>query len=414
MPPEARREHQRRDTVGIVGAGAFGTALGSVLARAGRRVVLWSRDVGRGRGDPDHAALPAAAGRAAARAARGDRGSAAARERRALHRARGDLDQRARSRARAGRRARRQPHRRPRDRRARRADRTSASPQVMEHGLPTLKIGAIAGPALPADLAEGQYSSIVVASAFDEVVAEGRRLLNAPPVLRVYGTKDLDRRRARVGAVGRVHRRARPRRRARRGARAARRARSRARSPRRRGSGSPPARRPGRSRGSPGLGNLLVRASDRSADYQLGRRLADGVGAPPMPRGPRARAPRSPGSTSPPSSRVRMPVLQGVAAVLAGRARSREVANLIGDTGRRRGVKRRASPLSLRSLLAGVHAHATPKHTSKVARRGHLDRDLRRRRERGYGVVDDRRWLEITGDSSCSITSIRARRSRRS
>src|SRR4051812_20974459 len=35
---------QRRDTVGIAGAGTFGTALGSVLARAGRRVILWSRD----------------------------------------------------------------------------------------------------------------------------------------------------------------------------------------------------------------------------------------------------------------------------------------------------------------------------------------------------------------------------------
>ncbi len=35
---------KRGDTVGIVGAGAFGTGLGSVLARAGRRVVLWSRD----------------------------------------------------------------------------------------------------------------------------------------------------------------------------------------------------------------------------------------------------------------------------------------------------------------------------------------------------------------------------------
>src|SRR5437773_11546877 len=32
---------------------------------------------------------------------------------------------------------------------------------------------------------------MVVASTFDEVVAEGRRLLNAPPLLRVYGSKDL-------------------------------------------------------------------------------------------------------------------------------------------------------------------------------------------------------------------------------
>src|SRR5215831_12718448 len=42
--PQGMTLTQRRDTIGIVGAGAFGTALGSVLARAGRRVVLWSRD----------------------------------------------------------------------------------------------------------------------------------------------------------------------------------------------------------------------------------------------------------------------------------------------------------------------------------------------------------------------------------
>src|SRR5258706_11266646 len=34
----------RSDTIGIVGAGTFGTALGSVLARAGKRVIIWSRD----------------------------------------------------------------------------------------------------------------------------------------------------------------------------------------------------------------------------------------------------------------------------------------------------------------------------------------------------------------------------------
>src|SRR3990167_5770848 len=61
----------------------------------------------------------------------------------------------------------------------------------MARGLPTLKIGALAGPALPGALAIGEFSSMVVASPFDEVVAETRRLLNAPPVLRVYGSKDL-------------------------------------------------------------------------------------------------------------------------------------------------------------------------------------------------------------------------------
>lgn len=35
---------QRAETVGIVGAGSFGTALAYVLAKAGREVVLWSRD----------------------------------------------------------------------------------------------------------------------------------------------------------------------------------------------------------------------------------------------------------------------------------------------------------------------------------------------------------------------------------
>ena len=35
---------QRSDTIGIVGAGTFGTALASILARGGKRVVLWCRD----------------------------------------------------------------------------------------------------------------------------------------------------------------------------------------------------------------------------------------------------------------------------------------------------------------------------------------------------------------------------------
>src|SRR5207244_3945603 len=53
------------------------------------------------------------------------------------------------------------------------------------------RIGAMAGPALPADLAAGQFSSMVIASRFDEVLAEGRRLLNAPPILRVYTSHDV-------------------------------------------------------------------------------------------------------------------------------------------------------------------------------------------------------------------------------
>ena len=36
--------------------------------------------------------------------------------------------------------------------------------QVLRQGLPTLKIGVLAGPALPPDMVKGEYSSAVVAS----------------------------------------------------------------------------------------------------------------------------------------------------------------------------------------------------------------------------------------------------------
>jgi glycerol-3-phosphate dehydrogenase (NAD(P)+) len=202
--------------------------------------------------------------------------------------------------------------------------------QVMEQGLPTLKIGAIAGPALPYDLAESHYSSIVVASVFDEVVAEARRLLNVPPVLRVYGTKDLigvELASALSGAytialglgdglgVG-------P------GPRAVLITRALAEASRLGVAAGAEART---FAGLAGLGNLLVRASDRSADYQLGRRLADGVVTADTERTEGARAALA-GIDLAGKLRVRMPVLQGVAAVLAGRLDPKEVANLIGDT----------------------------------------------------------------------------------
>lgn len=53
------------------------------------------------------------------------------------------------------------------------------------------RIGALAGPALAPDLAEKRPSAMVVASPFDEVVAVARAALGAPPTLRVYGTRDL-------------------------------------------------------------------------------------------------------------------------------------------------------------------------------------------------------------------------------
>jgi len=327
---------ERRDTVGIVGAGPFGTALGSVLARAGRRVVLWSRDVTvveaiqRDRRCPR---LPTAPLPPPLEATADPR--RLAREARFLVLAVSSTDVRDRSRelgdvldgshivvhavgALAA------PSN-PSGKSA--SERVS---QVMELGLPTLKLGAIAGPALPGDLAENHYSSIVVASVFDEVVSEGRRLLNAPPVLRVYGSKDLigvELASALAGAytialglsdglgVG-------P------GPRAVLITRAVAESSRLGVAAGAEART---FAGLAGLGNLLVRASDRSADYQLGRRLADGVVTAEVARTEGARAAHA-GVELAASLRVRMPVLQGVSAVLAGRIEPRAVANLIGDS----------------------------------------------------------------------------------
>jgi glycerol-3-phosphate dehydrogenase (NAD(P)+) len=84
--------------------------------------------------------------------------------------------------------------------------------------------------------------------------------------------------------------------------------------------------------GLAGLGNLLVRSQgDRSADYVLGRRLADGVVTADSARTEGARAAIA-GVELAHKLRVRMPVLTGVAAVLTGRAEPREAAQLIGDT----------------------------------------------------------------------------------
>lgn len=325
---------QRRDTVGIAGAGAFGTALGSVLARAGRRVVLWSRDaavVEAIRTTRRCPRLPAAPlpepleattdPRYLASAARFVVLAVTSTNVRERSRALGDVIDGSHIVVHAvG--ALAQPSN----------DRVS---QVMEQGLPTLKIGAIAGPALPDDLAENHYSSIVVASAFEEVVAEGRRLLNAPPVLRVYGSKDLagvELASALSGAytvalglgdglgVG-------P------GPRAVLITRALAELSRLGVAAGAEART---FVGLAGLGNLLVRASDRSADYLLGRRLARGAagtGAGTDDSGwtEGARAALA-GVDLAGKLSVRMPVLQGVAAVLTGRLEPKAVANLIGDT----------------------------------------------------------------------------------
>jgi glycerol-3-phosphate dehydrogenase (NAD(P)+) len=83
--------------------------------------------------------------------------------------------------------------------------------------------------------------------------------------------------------------------------------------------------------GLSGLGNLLVRASEHSPDYQLGRRLADGAPASALGKTEGARAALA-GVELASQLRVRLPVLQGIAALLTGHLDVRQVANLVADT----------------------------------------------------------------------------------
>ncbi|MDB4956319.1 MAG: NAD-dependent glycerol-3-phosphate dehydrogenase domain protein [Myxococcales bacterium] len=318
----------RADTIGIVGAGAFGTALASVLARAGKRVVLWSRDtkvveaIQRDRRCPR---LPAAELPEPLEATADPRRLAT--EARFLVLAVTSTDVRARSRELGG--FLDGSHIVVHAIGALAAPTNERVSEVLQQGLPTLKIGVLAGPTLPADLVDNTYSSMVVASAFDEVVAEARRLLNAPPTLRVYGSKDLagvELASALSGAytvalglcdgLGMGA-----------GPRAVLITRAVAEASRLGVAAGAEART---FAGLAGLGNMLVRSNDRSADYQLGRRFADGVVTADAGRTEGARAAIA-GAELAKKLRVRMPVLTGVAAVLSGRAEPREAAQLVGD-----------------------------------------------------------------------------------
>jgi glycerol-3-phosphate dehydrogenase (NAD(P)+) len=319
----------RADTIGIVGAGTFGTALASALARAGKRVVLWSRDV-------DVVAeieetrrcrrLPAAPLPPPLVATSDPKRLAA--EARFLVLAVVSTDVRERARELGdvldgshivvhaiG--ALATPHN----------ERVS---EVVGQGIPTLKIGALAGPALPDDLVDGNFASMVIGSAYDEVVSEGRRLLNVPPALRVYGTRDLvgvELASALSGAytvalglcdgleVGD-------------GPRAVLVTRAVAEASRLGVAAGAEART---FAGLAGLGNLLVRAhGDRSPDYVLGRRFADGVISGDTLKTEGARAALAMAELAH-SLRIRMPVLEGVAAILSHRLDPKEAVKLIGD-----------------------------------------------------------------------------------
>jgi glycerol-3-phosphate dehydrogenase (NAD(P)+) len=319
----------RADTVGIVGAGQFGSSLASVLGRADRKVILWSRDhavvesINTKRRSPR---MPAAALPACVSATADPRELSANARFIVLATTSSIVRERARELGEVLDGSHIVVH----------AIGALAHPgnervsEVMSAGLPTLKVGVMAGPALPADLAEGEFSSMVIASVFDEVVAEGRRLLNAPPGMRVYGSKDLvgvELASALSGAytialgladgLGMGP-----------GPRAVLITRAVAESSRLGVAAGAEART---FAGLAGLGNMLVRASgERSADYVLGRRIADGIVTGDNAKTEGARATIT-GLELAKSLRVRMPVLQGLGAVLTGKLEPRDAAQLIGD-----------------------------------------------------------------------------------
>lgn len=180
----------RADTVGIVGAGSFGTALASVVARTGRRVILWSRDaavVDEINRDRRCARLPEAPLPAPLEATGDPRRLATEARFLVLAVASTDLRERAREVGEVIDGSHLVVH----------AIGAFAEPddercsEVIAQATPALRLGVLAGPALPRDLAAGQFSSMVVASRYAEVVSEARRLLSAPPTLRLYGASDV-------------------------------------------------------------------------------------------------------------------------------------------------------------------------------------------------------------------------------
>tara|TARA_R110002096_G_scaffold44526_9_gene120317 strand:- start:9580 stop:10575 length:996 start_codon:yes stop_codon:yes gene_type:complete len=63
--------------------------------------------------------------------------------------------------------------------------------QLIAEETPILRTGVVAGPSMAADIAAGRTTSLVCASEFDEVTSESRRLLSVPSKMRLYRSRDV-------------------------------------------------------------------------------------------------------------------------------------------------------------------------------------------------------------------------------
>lgn len=180
----------RADTVGIVGAGPFGLALAAVLGRAGRQVLLWSRSEEvvseivskRTSARMPGLELPASVSAVSEVKDFADRarflivavGSESVRRR--LHTLGDAVDGSHIAVHAIG------AFASPNDRRV---------SQVISEETAILRTGVIAGPSMPTDLAAGRGTSLLCASAFDEVTSECRRLISVPQIMRLYRSRDI-------------------------------------------------------------------------------------------------------------------------------------------------------------------------------------------------------------------------------
>lgn len=323
----------RGDSVGIVGAGRFGTSLANLIAKSGGSVIVWSRtaevveDINQNHRNtkrlPDLELAPELV-------ATSDPAELAARARLIVI-AVSAVDVESRARILGG---------------------VVDGSHLLVHGVgglsegndmrvselllaetPVLRVGALAGPALPGDLNHGRYASMVAASRYDEVTNETRRLLGVPPVLRIYRSRDLigveiaaalaGAYTVAMGMADGLQTGA--------GPRAVLITRAVAEATRFAVAAGAEART---FAGLAGLGNLLVRSSaPSSADsraYQLGLALGRGEAAP----GRSAFAGRVAESAMRMAQRlgVRVPVLRGVTAIIAGKLTAHQAAAAMADS----------------------------------------------------------------------------------